>query len=107
MLGNRDISNQRLHPQRVAVKLSNADQSATIKRLGNTVLGDSGTLSSGRRDRENCRLSEHSCGSIVLLYGICFPNWKWNLPCQVRVNINVALFSYTMALGDGPCSSEP
>ncbi|GFU05422.1 uncharacterized protein TNCV_3290751 [Trichonephila clavipes] len=46
------------------------------------LMGNCATLSSGGRDRESCRLSEHNCGSVSPLYGVCFLNWKWNLPAE-------------------------
>ncbi|GBO01941.1 hypothetical protein AVEN_216935-1 [Araneus ventricosus] len=47
-------------------------------------MGGSGTRSCGRTDHESCELSEHHCGSIAPLHGVCLPNWKWNLPAEQR-----------------------
>ncbi|GBM60783.1 hypothetical protein AVEN_188448-1 [Araneus ventricosus] len=43
------------------------------------LMGSSGTRSCGRTDHESCELSEHHCGSVAPLHGVCLPNWKWNL----------------------------
>ncbi|GBN47443.1 hypothetical protein AVEN_28664-1 [Araneus ventricosus] len=43
-------------------------------------MGGSGTGSCGRTDHESCELSEHHCGSVAPLHGVCLPNWKRNLP---------------------------
>ncbi|GBN23146.1 hypothetical protein AVEN_71592-1 [Araneus ventricosus] len=48
--------------------------------LGDVLMGDSGTRGCGRTDHESCELSEHHCGSVAPLNGVCLPNWKWNLP---------------------------
>ncbi|GFX01088.1 DDE_3 domain-containing protein [Trichonephila clavipes] len=55
-------------------------------------MGDSGTLSSGRRDRENCKISEHDCGSVASVLGVCFPTGngifqQGNVPCQKARNV--------------------
>ncbi|GBL64885.1 hypothetical protein AVEN_183669-1 [Araneus ventricosus] len=42
-------------------------------------MGCSGTRSCGRIDHESCEISEHHCGSVAPLHGVCLPNWKWNL----------------------------
>ncbi|GBM96017.1 hypothetical protein AVEN_226214-1 [Araneus ventricosus] len=47
-------------------------------------MGGSGTRSFGRTDHESCELSEHHCGSVAPLQGVCLPNWKWNLPAGQR-----------------------
>ncbi|GBN01619.1 hypothetical protein AVEN_228815-1 [Araneus ventricosus] len=47
-------------------------------------MGGSGTRSCGRTDHESCELSEHHCGSVAPLHGVCLPNWKWNLPARQR-----------------------
>ncbi|GBM90242.1 hypothetical protein AVEN_86211-1 [Araneus ventricosus] len=52
--------------------------------LGDVLMGGSGTRSCGRTDHESCELSEHHCGSIAPLHGVCLPNWKWNLPAGQR-----------------------
>lgn len=31
-------------------------------------------------DDENFRLSEHHCGQVAPLHGVCHPNWEWSLP---------------------------
>ncbi|GBL92158.1 hypothetical protein AVEN_91505-1 [Araneus ventricosus] len=51
---------------------------------GRSLGGGSGTRSCGRRDHESCELSEHHCGSVSLLPGVCLPNWKWNPPAGQR-----------------------
>ncbi|GBM57583.1 hypothetical protein AVEN_85449-1 [Araneus ventricosus] len=48
--------------------------------LGDVLMGGSGTLSCGRTGNESRELSEHHCGSVAPLHGVCLPNWKWNLP---------------------------
>ncbi|GBM64190.1 hypothetical protein AVEN_254272-1 [Araneus ventricosus] len=40
-----------------------------------------------RTDHEIWELSEHHCGSVAPLHGVCLPNWKWNFqqdnaPCH-------------------------
>ncbi|GBN08209.1 hypothetical protein AVEN_94005-1 [Araneus ventricosus] len=52
--------------------------------LGDVLMSGSGTLSCGRTDHESCELSEHHCGSVSPLHGVCLPNWKWNLPAGRR-----------------------
>ncbi|GBM90767.1 hypothetical protein AVEN_188989-1 [Araneus ventricosus] len=52
--------------------------------LGDVLMGGSGTRSCGRTDHESCELSEHRCGSVAPLHGVCLPNWKWNLPAGQR-----------------------
>ncbi|GFV56017.1 DDE_3 domain-containing protein [Trichonephila clavipes] len=47
-------------------------------------MGDSGTFSSSRKNREDFRLSEHNCGSVAPLYDVYFSNWKWDLPAGSR-----------------------
>ncbi|GBN56886.1 hypothetical protein AVEN_236605-1 [Araneus ventricosus] len=47
-------------------------------------MGGSGTRSCVRTDHESCELSEHHCGSVAPLHGVCLPNWKWNLPAGQR-----------------------
>ncbi|GBO06494.1 hypothetical protein AVEN_211538-1 [Araneus ventricosus] len=47
-------------------------------------MGGSGTRSCGRTDHESCEVSEHHCGSVAPLHGVCLPNWKWNLPAGQR-----------------------
>ncbi|GFU29621.1 hypothetical protein TNCV_2408471 [Trichonephila clavipes] len=42
------------------------------------------TLSSGRRNREICRLFEDNCGSVASVYGVSFLSWKWDLPAGQR-----------------------
>ncbi|GBM54038.1 hypothetical protein AVEN_215409-1 [Araneus ventricosus] len=52
--------------------------------FGDVLMGGSGTRSCGRTDHESWELSEHHCGLIALLHGVCLPNWKWNLPAGQR-----------------------
>ncbi|GBN86967.1 hypothetical protein AVEN_147222-1 [Araneus ventricosus] len=52
--------------------------------LGDVLMSGSGTRSCGRTNHEICELSEHHCGSVAPLHGVCLPNWKWNLPAGQR-----------------------
>ncbi|GBM76974.1 hypothetical protein AVEN_161457-1 [Araneus ventricosus] len=52
--------------------------------FGGGSMGGSGTRSCGRTDHESCELSEHHCGSVAPLHGVCLPNWKWNVPAGQR-----------------------
>ncbi|GBO36636.1 hypothetical protein AVEN_173019-1 [Araneus ventricosus] len=52
--------------------------------FGGVLMGGSGTRSCGRTDHESCELSEHHCGSVAPLHGVCLPKWKWNLPAGQR-----------------------
>ncbi|GBL85978.1 hypothetical protein AVEN_89043-1 [Araneus ventricosus] len=52
--------------------------------LGEVLISGSGIRSCGRTDHESCELSEHHCGSVAPLHGVCLPNWKWNLPAGQR-----------------------
>ncbi|GBO40335.1 hypothetical protein AVEN_258057-1 [Araneus ventricosus] len=45
-------------------------------------MGGCATRSCGRTDHETCELSEHHCGSVASLHGVCLPNRKWNLPAD-------------------------
>ncbi|GFX34708.1 HTH_Tnp_Tc3_2 domain-containing protein [Trichonephila clavipes] len=49
--------------------------------MGDVLLGVSGC---SRADRECCRASEHHCGPVAPLYGLCFSRWKWNFPTGQR-----------------------
>ncbi|GBL81748.1 hypothetical protein AVEN_93516-1 [Araneus ventricosus] len=59
-------------------------QAAGGYALGDVLMGDSGTRRCGRTHHESCELSEHHCGSVAPLHGVCLPNWKWNLPAGQR-----------------------
>ncbi|GBN32508.1 hypothetical protein AVEN_42443-1 [Araneus ventricosus] len=50
-----------------------------IMLWGDVLMGGSGPSSYSRTDHESCELSEHHCGSVAPLHGVCLPNWKWNL----------------------------
>ncbi|GBN19850.1 hypothetical protein AVEN_114559-1 [Araneus ventricosus] len=47
-------------------------------------MGGSRTRSCGRTYSERCELSEHHCGSVAPLHGVCLPNWKLNLQAGQR-----------------------
>ncbi|GFX84822.1 hypothetical protein TNCV_1229521 [Trichonephila clavipes] len=53
--------------------------------LENALMGDFGFFSSGRKDKESCRLFEHDCRSIAPLYGVCFLNRKKEIPAGQRL----------------------
>ncbi|GBM61863.1 hypothetical protein AVEN_265508-1 [Araneus ventricosus] len=52
--------------------------------LGDVLIGGFGSRSCGRTDHESSELSEHHCGSVAPLHGVCLPNWKLNLPAGQR-----------------------
>ncbi|GBN88135.1 hypothetical protein AVEN_63433-1 [Araneus ventricosus] len=49
-----------------------------IMLWGDVLMGGSGANSAWGE------LSEHHCGSVAPLHGVCLPNWKWNLPAGQR-----------------------
>ncbi|GBN32839.1 hypothetical protein AVEN_177871-1 [Araneus ventricosus] len=52
--------------------------------LGDVLMGGSGTRSCGRTDHESCELSDHRCGSVASLHGVCLPHWKLSFPAGQR-----------------------
>ncbi|GFT39382.1 DDE_3 domain-containing protein [Trichonephila clavipes] len=48
--------------------------------LGYVLLGVYMTRVCGRADHECYRVSEHHCGPVAPLHGLCFSCWKWNVP---------------------------
>ncbi|GBN42355.1 hypothetical protein AVEN_32017-1 [Araneus ventricosus] len=48
--------------------------------FGDVLMGGSRTSICDRTDHESCEISEHQCGSVAPLHGVCLPNWKWNIP---------------------------
>ncbi|GFW40039.1 uncharacterized protein TNCV_5117221 [Trichonephila clavipes] len=51
---------------------------------GGVLLSVSVSRGCGRLDHECYRVSEHHCGPVAPLHGLCFSNWKWNVPAEQR-----------------------
>ncbi|GFV43990.1 HTH_Tnp_Tc3_2 domain-containing protein [Trichonephila clavipes] len=52
--------------------------------LGDVLLGVPETRGCRRADHECYRVSEHHCGPVAPLHGLCFSSWKWNVPTGQR-----------------------
>ncbi|GFX08569.1 hypothetical protein TNCV_4170681 [Trichonephila clavipes] len=53
-------------------------------------MGDSGTLSSGRKAHKSYRLHKLNYGLVTPVHGVCFSNRKWDLSLQNPMTIGAA-----------------